>query len=113
MPWTALRPGFGAQFETYASQRVRGAMLDGLRENDWLPRGLRRDLRRIEAAISQLEHATGAGAFGKRTGRSLGMTLADYQNTLQDARGHQIVYFDDLPATATRIFSSATLPTIR
>jgi RNA polymerase sigma factor for flagellar operon FliA len=40
--------GFGAQFETYATQRIRGAMLDGLRENDWLPRQLRRELRRIE-----------------------------------------------------------------
>ena len=33
---------FGAQFETYAVQRIRGAMLDGLRQSDWLPRGLRR-----------------------------------------------------------------------
>ena len=37
--------GLGAQFETYAAQRVRGAMLDGLRENDWLPRSLRREFR--------------------------------------------------------------------
>ena len=34
--------GLGAQFETHATQRIRGAMLDGLRENDWLPRSLRR-----------------------------------------------------------------------
>ena len=51
--------GFGAQFETYATQRVRGAMLDGLRENDWLPRNLRREFRRIEAAMNQLEHVHG------------------------------------------------------
>ncbi|HNH24868.1 MAG TPA: sigma-70 family RNA polymerase sigma factor, partial [Accumulibacter sp.] len=38
--------GLGAQFEVYAMQRVRGAMLDGLRENDWLPRSLRRECRR-------------------------------------------------------------------
>jgi RNA polymerase sigma factor for flagellar operon FliA len=47
--------GLGAQFETYAVQRIRGAMLDGLRENDWLPRSLRRDMRRIETAVTQLE----------------------------------------------------------
>ena len=40
--------GMGAQFETYAVQRIRGAMLDGLRENDWLPRGVRREMRRVE-----------------------------------------------------------------
>jgi hypothetical protein len=44
--------GLGSRFETYAAQRVRGAMLDGLRENDWLPRSLRRNHRRIEAAIA-------------------------------------------------------------
>ena len=45
-----LQEGLSAQFETYAVQRIRGSMLDGLRENDWLPRSLRRDMRRIEAA---------------------------------------------------------------
>ena len=51
--------GLGAQFETYAAQRIRGAMLDGLRENDWLPRSLRRDMRRIESAIHSLEQQFG------------------------------------------------------
>ena len=51
--------GMGAQFETYAAQRIRGAMLDGLRENDWLPRSLRRDFRRIEVAVAMLEQAHG------------------------------------------------------
>ncbi|PKO33449.1 MAG: RNA polymerase sigma factor FliA [Betaproteobacteria bacterium HGW-Betaproteobacteria-7] len=91
-----FQEGFGAQFETYASQRVRGAMLDGLRENDWLPRGLRRELRRIETAISQLEHERGRVPSESELAEALGMTLADYQHTLQEARGHQIVYFDDL-----------------
>lgn len=87
--------GFGAQFETYATQRVRGAMLDGLRENDWLPRSLRRELRRIEAAINQLEHAHGRAPSESELAEALEMTLLDYQKTLQDARGHQLVYFDD------------------
>ena len=87
--------GFGAQFETYATQRVRGAMLDGLRENDWLPRNLRRELRRIEAAINQLEHAHGRVPSETELAEVLGMSLAEYQKTLQDARGHQLVYFDD------------------
>ena len=87
--------GFGAQFETYATQRVRGAMLDGLRENDWLPRNLRRELRRIEGAISALEHTHGRAPSERELADTLGMSLADYQKTLQDARGHQLVYFDD------------------
>ena len=43
----------GCQFETFASQRIRGAMLDELRQNDWLPRSMRKSLRTLEAAISE------------------------------------------------------------
>src|SRR5262245_1850672 len=49
----------GVQFETYATQRIRGAMLDELRRNDWLPRGVRRAQRKIEAALSALEQRLG------------------------------------------------------
>ena len=87
--------GFGAQFETYATQRVRGAMLDGLRENDWLPRQLRRELRRIEGAINQLEHLHGRAPSERELADALEMSLEDYQKTLHEARGHQLIYFDD------------------
>jgi len=48
----------GAQFESYATQRIRGAMLDELREADWLPRHVRQKSRQIEAAIHRLSSAT-------------------------------------------------------
>ena len=88
--------GMGAQFETYAAQRIRGAMLDGLRENDWLPRNLRRDFRRIEEAIAKLEQAHGRPPSENELAASLGMPLAEYQKMLQDARGHQLISFEDL-----------------
>ena len=88
--------GMGAQFETYAAQRIRGAMLDGLRENDWLPRSLRRDFRRIEEAIAQLEQTHGRPPAEKELADALGMGLADYQKMLQDARGHQLISFEDM-----------------
>jgi len=87
--------GLGAQFETYAVQRIRGAMLDGLRENDWLPRSLRRDMRRIEGAIHELEQTHGRPPTERELADAMGMALADYQKMLQDARGHQLVYFED------------------
>jgi RNA polymerase sigma factor for flagellar operon FliA len=87
--------GLGAQFETYAVQRIRGAMLDGLRENDWLPRSLRRDMRRIEAAVSALEQRFGRQPTEKELAQSLDMPLAEYQKMLQEARGYQLVYFED------------------
>lgn len=88
--------GMGAQFETYAAQRVRGAMLDGLRENDWLPRSLRRDFRRIEVTIAQLEQEFGRQPSEKELADALGMSLGDYQKMLQEARGYQLISFEDM-----------------
>lgn len=87
--------GLGAQFETYAVQRIRGAMLDGLRDNDWLPRSLRRDMRRIESAISLLEQRFGRQPAESELAEALGMSLTEYQKMLNEARGHQLVYFED------------------
>ena len=87
--------GFGAQFETYASQRIRGAMLDGLRENDWLPRQVRRDMRRVEASVQQLEQKNGRTPSEGELAAHMGMALSDYQHLLQEARGHQLLYLED------------------
>jgi RNA polymerase sigma factor for flagellar operon FliA len=70
-------------------------MLDGLRENDWAPRSLRRDMRRIETAIHDLEQQYGRPPGETELAEHLGMTLAEYQRMLQDARGHQLVYLED------------------
>ena len=48
-----------AQFEAYAIQRIRGAMIDELRQTDWMPRSARQSMRKIEHAISELQHKLG------------------------------------------------------
>lgn len=92
---TRYEEGLGAQFETYAVQRIRGSMLDGLRENDWLPRSLRREMRRIETAVHSLEQQHGRHPTERELAETLGMNLAEYQKMLQEARGYQLVYFED------------------
>lgn len=87
--------GMGAQFETYATQRIKGAMLDGLRENDTLPRHLRRSMRQIEEAIRRLEQKAGRPATESELAAEMGISLEEYQKTLQEARGHQLLYFED------------------
>ncbi len=87
---------YGAQFETYAVQRIRGAMLDGLRQSDWLPRGLRKSLRQVEGMISKLEQKNGRPPTEAELATALGVSLADYQQLLQDARGYQLVSSEDL-----------------
>lgn len=85
----------GAQFETYAAQRIRGAILDGLRQTDWLPRSFRRDLRRIEGAIGKLEQRLGRAPTEREVALELDIPLADYQKLLQEARGYQLISFED------------------
>ena len=87
---------FGAQFETYAGQRIRGAMLDGLRQSDWLPRGLRKSLRQVEKMISKLEQQNGRPPTEVELASALNVPLEDYQQLLQDARGYQLVSSEDL-----------------
>jgi len=86
----------GAQFETYGVQRIRGAMLDGLRETDWLPRSARREMRRVETAMRKLEHEYGRSPSEGELAGALDMSLTDYQKLLLEARGHQLVYIEDL-----------------
>jgi RNA polymerase sigma factor for flagellar operon FliA len=85
----------GAQFETYATQRIRGSMLDELREADWLPRSARRHARSIEQAMCALEQELGAPPSEQQVADRLGLPLAEYQQLLLEARGQQLVHFED------------------
>lgn len=86
----------GAQFETFATQRVRGAMLDELRGSDWMPRSARRAQRTIETAIARLEQRLMRPATEREIAQEMGLTIDAYQSLLGDARGAQIVNYDDL-----------------
>ena len=85
----------GAQFETYAVQRIRGAMLDELRGMDWLPRNVRQDMRKIETAMTKLQQKMGRAPSELELARELGLSLAEYQDKLSDGGGHQLVYYED------------------
>lgn len=89
----------GAQFETYAAQRIRGSMLDELRNTDWLPRSLRKNMRDMEAAISQLEQALGRPPTEKEVAKKLDLSLDDYYDMLGDCCGHQLIYYEDFHDT--------------
>ena len=52
----------GVRFSTYAELRIRGSILDGLRELDWVPRSVRRRLRELEAAVRKARGALGTFA---------------------------------------------------
>ena len=86
----------GAQFETYATQRIRGAMLDELRAADWLPRGLRSGVRRIETSISRLQQKLGRPPNETEIAADMEVSLAEYQQMLNMTCGAQLLYYEDL-----------------
>jgi RNA polymerase sigma factor for flagellar operon FliA len=86
----------GVQFETFATQRIRGAMLDELRGNDWMSRGDRRHQRSIEAAVHKLEQRHGRAPSEGEIAREMGLTLTAYQELLGKVRGTQLIYLEDM-----------------
>lgn len=86
----------GVQFETFATQRIRGAMLDELRGSDWMSRGNRRQQRSIEAAVHKLEQQFGRAPQESEIAREMGLPLQEYQELLGKVRGTQLVYLEDM-----------------
>lgn len=86
----------GASFETYASIRVRGAMLDEVRKADWAPRSVHRKARVVAKAMREIEQRQGRDARDHEVAAALNMTLDEYHRTLQDASGYRVFSFDEL-----------------
>jgi len=85
----------GAQFESYATQRIRGAMLDELREADWLPRHVRQKSRQIETAIHNLQQRLGKPPTEQEISKEMGIPIDQYQGMLNDVKGSQLLYYED------------------
>ena len=86
----------GVQFETFATQRIRGAMLDELRGNDWMSRGSRKSQKEIESTMRRLEHRLGRSPIESEIAAEMGLSLPDYQSLLGKVRGTQLVYLEDM-----------------
>ena len=86
----------GVQFETFATQRIRGAMIDELREGDWMSRGLRKSQKDIEDAVRRLEQQLGRSPKESEIARKMDMPLQEYQALLAKVRGTQLVYLEDM-----------------
>src|SRR5271165_4757746 len=80
-------PKRNVQLKSYAKFRIRGAILDSLRQMDWSPRALRRQARKIEEAQQELGTKLGRGATEVESAAHLGMPLEEFQHLLGDLRG--------------------------
>jgi len=86
----------GVQFETYAAQRIRGAMLDELRQNDWMPRSARKTQRQLDSAIAKLEQRLGRSPKDREIAAELGVDMEEYGQLVRDAHGQRMLFYDDL-----------------
>jgi len=86
----------GVQFETFASQRIRGAMLDELRGSDWMSRSSRKSQKDIEQALHRVEQRLGRSPLESEIAAELGLGLEEYQSLLGKVRGTQLVYLEDM-----------------
>ena len=89
-------PSQGASFETYATIRVRGAMLDELRRNDWAPKSVHRKARELADAIHRIEARTGRDARDQEVADELGISLEEYHQILHDAATCRIFNFEEI-----------------
>ncbi|MDD6638068.1 MAG: FliA/WhiG family RNA polymerase sigma factor [Lachnospiraceae bacterium] len=74
------------KFETYASLRIRGAILDQIRKMDWIPRTVRQRQRKMDEAIKQIEMRTGKNATDEELAKELGLTedeLCNWQSQMK------------------------------
>jgi RNA polymerase sigma factor for flagellar operon FliA len=88
-------PAKGASFETYASIRVRGAMLDEFRNTDWAPRSVYRKQRQLTAAVRAVENRTGTHASAREIAAELGVPLEEYFRMVADTASQRMFSLDE------------------
>jgi len=84
----------GASFQTYAGIRVRGAMLDEVRSNDWAPRSVYRKQRELTAAVRNVENRKGEHASATEIAKELGVPLEDYFKMLSSTSASRMLSLD-------------------
>ena len=96
----------GAAFTTYATIRIRGAMLDELRRNDWAPKSVHKKHRDLMKVVSSIETRTGREAKPKEVASKMGISLDEYFSLVQETNSCRILSFVDL-GTTDESFQSA------
>ncbi|MBV1871812.1 MAG: RNA polymerase sigma factor FliA [Gammaproteobacteria bacterium] len=84
----------GASFKTFASIRIRGAILDEMRRGDWCPRSVHRNTREIAGAMRRVEGRTGTSSTDTEIAGELDISVDKYHSMLKDLRGSQLYSLD-------------------
>lgn len=85
----------GVKFETYASVRIRGAILDQIRKMDWIPRTLRQKQKKVDAAYKKIEMETGRPATDEEIARELEITVDELDDWQSQTKVSNLISLDD------------------
>jgi RNA polymerase sigma factor for flagellar operon FliA len=86
----------GIKFETYAIARIRGAILDGLRSNDWVPRSVRQKARELERVCAELENRLGRSATDQEISEAMNISMQDFYQLLSEVSCTTLSSLDEL-----------------
>jgi RNA polymerase sigma factor for flagellar operon FliA len=95
-------PTKGANFETYAGIRIRGAMLDEARRSNWTPRSTFRNAKQVSLAIRAIENRTGRDAKPQEIAAGLGVGLDEYHRMVESAASSRILSYEQLAGDPER-----------
>lgn len=85
----------GIKFKTYATWRIKGAMIDQIRKQDWLPKSMRQKFKMVEEACRTLERKTGKYPEDEEIARHLNISVKDLNKILHDSYYYQIISMDE------------------
>ncbi|MFH0918884.1 MAG: FliA/WhiG family RNA polymerase sigma factor [Fibrobacterota bacterium] len=91
----AFDPAREVKFETFATHKIRGAILDELRALDWVPRSVRQKSRALQKAYSKLENDLGRMAYDDEVAAELGLTITEFEEMLSDVTPTTILSLDE------------------
>ena len=83
------------KFETYASKRIRGEIIDHMRKMDWASASLRRKITRITEVYSELEHKFSRTVSDEEVAQHMDIALDDLRDTMEKSHMFNLVYFED------------------
>lgn len=98
------------KFETYATWRIKGAIIDGLRQSDWLPRSVREKVKKIEKAYVDLEQKYNKSVTDDEVCRYLGITKQELNRALSEAALSAMISIDEVVDDGNEVRKYTSIP---
>ncbi|HPU58677.1 MAG TPA: FliA/WhiG family RNA polymerase sigma factor, partial [Candidatus Avimonas sp.] len=89
-------PDRGAKFETYASFRIRGAIIDFIRNQDWVPRSLRKKVKTVEDAYYKLQSESGNNVSDEEVAAHLNISIDELNKTIGEANSFFLLSYEEM-----------------